>query len=350
MPVMLKLRKLFLKHFMDMRWYSVGLAIAFYVVTTYLLLFLAREKALISGVDFLYWLIVTASTVGYGDLSPVTPAGKLIVAVFVIPFGLGLFALVIGRIATFVSFHWRKGVQGLKSLSHQDHILVIGWNEQRTMHLLRLLLRETEAQEKGQKIALVVMADIINPMPDEIGFVRVDSFTNDEDMARAGLEYASCIVIDNPNDDITMTTALYCTAKNARAHTIAYFQQEGLDTLLKSHCPNVECMPSVAVEMMAKSAMDRGSSILHHELLSADSGMTQFSMSYRGEQTVSVEQVLLSLKKHFDATLIGMSADGIDSIELNPRWDAEVTPGATLYYIAAKRIQLSAADWAGIDV
>ncbi|CAA0079342.1 Uncharacterised protein [BD1-7 clade bacterium] len=350
MPVLARLRKLFLKHFMDMRWYSVGLTIAFYVVTTYLLLWLVGERALISGVDYFYWLIVTASTVGYGDLSPVTPAGKLIVAFFVIPFGLGLFALVIGRIATFVSFHWRKGVQGLKSLSHHNHILVIGWNEKRTLHLLRLLLRESAAQADGPKIALAVMADIINPLPDEIGFVRVESFTNDEDMARAGLAAASCIIIDNPDDDVTMTTALYCTAHNPDAHTIAYFQQDGLDTLLKSHCPNIECMPSVAVEMMAKSAMDRGSSVLHHELLSADEGMTQFSMPFHSSSPATVEAVMMAMKKRCNATLIGISSNGIDSIALNPAWDELIQPQSTLYYIAEQRIRLSATDWSELDV
>ena len=55
-------------------------ATAFYAVSSYWLLFAAGEVDLIADVDFLYWLAVTASTVGYGDLSPVTSAGKLVVA------------------------------------------------------------------------------------------------------------------------------------------------------------------------------------------------------------------------------------------------------------------------------
>ncbi|WP_315980980.1 potassium channel family protein [Aliamphritea spongicola] len=201
-------------------------------------------------------MIVTASTVGYGDFSPTTAAGKYIVSLFVIPFGLGLFGLAVGRLAAFVSFQWRKGLKGLKTLDYTGHILIIGWNNERTLQLIRLLLREIEYHHETQRVALCVKADIENPLPDEIGFIRVNSFNNDEQMSRAALKQASCIIIDNPEDDLSMTTALYCSDQNPDAHIIAYFKEESLGKLLKAHCPNVECMPSVAIEMLAKSAMD----------------------------------------------------------------------------------------------
>ena len=58
---------------------------------SWLLLWLCDEEVLTSA-DFLYWIVVTASTAGYGDFSPQTEAGKYVVSLFVIPFGLGLSA------------------------------------------------------------------------------------------------------------------------------------------------------------------------------------------------------------------------------------------------------------------
>lgn len=343
MPVFFRIKKIFLRHFMELRWYSLILAITLYIGLSWGLLLLAGEQDLLSGANFIYWIIVTASTVGYGDFSPVTPAGKYIVSLFVIPFGLGLFGLAVGRLAAFVSFQWRKGLKGLKTLDYNQHILIIGWNNERTLQLVRLLLREIEYHQDTQKIALCVKADIENPLPDEIGFVKVTSFNNDEQMARAGLQQASCIIIDNPEDDLTMTTALYCSDKNPQAHVIAYFKEDSLGKLLKAHCPNVECMPSVAIEMLAKSAMDPGSSALHHQLLDVHNGMTQYSTKYAGDKTTQVSELFLKLKQDYAATLIGISTNGYESIELNPSLEQEISPGTTLYYIADERI--NQIDW-----
>jgi voltage-gated potassium channel len=337
MPVLFKIKKILLRHFMELRWHSVVLAIVLYFSLSWVLLWLSGEQALTTNSSFIYWIVVTASTVGYGDLSPTTMLGKAVVAFFVIPIGLGLFGLAIGRIAAFASFQWRKGIRGLKNLDVEDHILVIGWNEGRTLQLLKLLLRESQYHSNQQQIALCVRADIDNPLPDMIGFAKVTSFSSDEDMSRAAVDKAGCIIIDNTEDDITMTTALYCVSKNPTAHIIAYFQDDKLVTLLKQHCPNVECMPSVAVEMMAKSAVDPGSSALHHQLLSVDQGMTQYSTKYTGKTALPVRSIFSLFKEAHEATLIGVS-DDTTGMTLNPSLDTLVTPGSTLYYIADERI------------
>jgi voltage-gated potassium channel len=49
--------------------------------------------------DAMWWAIATLTTIGYGDVVPVTPLGKVFGACVMI-FGLGLFALPIGIIAT----------------------------------------------------------------------------------------------------------------------------------------------------------------------------------------------------------------------------------------------------------
>jgi voltage-gated potassium channel len=49
--------------------------------------------------DAMWWAIVTLSTVGYGDVVPVTDAGRIVAAVTMVV-GLGLFALPIGIVAT----------------------------------------------------------------------------------------------------------------------------------------------------------------------------------------------------------------------------------------------------------
>lgn len=318
------------------------LVLLLYCTLSWGLMNLAGEKDFSNIHDFVYWIVVTASTVGYGDLSPSTQAGKWIVSLFIIPVGLSLFALIVGRAASWMGDQWRKGVRGLKDLDVSNHMLVIGWNEQRTIQLLNLLLREQEATSEKRSIVLCVRADIDNPMPGLIEFVRVNSFNKDEDMDRCGIASASVIIVDNPQDDLTMTTSLYANSRNPDSHLLAYFNDESLVKLLQQHCPNIECMPSVAVEMLAKSAFDPGSSVLHHDLLNVDDGgQAQFSVDVpKGTTTISTESLFQNLKKVYGATFIGLAKEGSrQKLELNPSLNTPIEAGDKVFYIAPKRIQ-----------
>lgn len=311
-----------------------------YTIASYILLFAVGESALIqSPTDFLYYLVVSASTVGYGDMSPTTVAGKWVVMLFVIPGGLGLFALAVGRVASVFIDYWKQGLLGRRKVSVENHILVLGWNEQRTLHLVKML----QYEEKGHRdIVLCVRPDIENPLPGEIEFVRTPSFTDSQSMARAGVETASCIVIDNSEDDVTLSAALFCANQNPNAHILAYFNDESLSDLLKHHCPNVECIPSVAVEMLAKAAIDPGSSELHHELLSTHKGMTQYAVQYPTDATQSsIAPLFNGFKQQYEAILIAI--DTGKGVELNPPLERNVPPGAKLFYIADERVEQI--DW-----
>ena len=333
-----KLRQIVIRHFVELSLQGLLLALLAYVAITYILLSAAGETDLLANEDFFYWLLVTASTVGYGDLSPGTASGKWVVSLFVIPFGLSLFGLVIGRVAVYSSNQWRKGARGHRQVNTHDHILVIGWNGERTMKLLKLLIRE--AQEHRQRpIVLCTTENIENPMREQIKFCKVRSFTDDAEMKRAAVPQASSIIINTQTDEMTMTTALYCYGANRQAHIIVYFTDEKLSSLLKTHCPGTECTPSVAIEMQVKACMDPGSSSLHQELLNAEQGMTQYSCVFPTDRSrTSVGKVFQRLKESYNATLIGLSNGESAQLVVNPDLSADIEPGSTIYYIADDRI------------
>lgn len=341
MQAWIKVRKLMTQYFSNMRWYVVAAMLSFYALSTYFFLYLANETALLNIHDYVYWIVVTGSTVGYGDMSPTTVAGKWLVSLYVIPMGLSIFALVLGRIASWVSLQWHRGAKGLNALNVSNHVLVIGWNGKRTEQLIKLLLIEKANSEEKPDIVLCVKADITNPMPSDIEFVHVDSFNNDLDMDKACVETASTILIDNPRDDMTMTTALYCSKRNKSAHKVAYFDDETLVPLLQQHCSEIECTPSVAVEMLAKSAFDPGSSLLHHDLLDVYEGQAQFSVTIpEGSDSISVKNLFYLLKSEYDAIFIGVASNhDIHQITVNPPLTNTLTAGDKIFYIADKRIR-----------
>ncbi|MBD1555889.1 two pore domain potassium channel family protein [Vibrio sp. S9_S30] len=335
MAVWFTLRRWVYAHLFSLRTKSLlGLA-AGYIALSWILLTAAGESDLTANVtDFLYYIVVTSSTVGYGDMSPATPLGRWIVAFFVIPVGLGLFAISVSQLGALVVTVWRAGVLGKRRVNVENHILLLGWNEQRTLHLIRMLQHEETGR---RRIVLCVKADIENPLPSEIDFVKVSAFTECTDMVKTNLSAASCIIIDNPEDDVTLSAALYCANESPNAHLLAYFKDEALSRLLKQHCPNAECIPSVATEMLAKAAVDPGSSALHQELLNSTQGMTQYSVEFPASATeTQVSELFDSFKKDHQATLIGI--DKGQGIELNPSLDCPITAGTTIFYIADERI------------
>jgi len=237
----------------------------------------------------------------------------------------------------------------MKELDIEGHILVLGCNDKRTIKLLKLLLKEESLYSAPRPIALCVTDQMENPFPRDIQFVRADSFSDEEGMARACVKEASCIVIANNTDEETMTSALFCNGINKKAHTIVYFDNDKLSGILKQHCPDIEVTPSVSVEMMAKATVDKGSSVLHQKLLNASYGMTQFSVIMPMScAPIAVKSLFHTLKEHYDATLIATATDGADTVMLNPGLDSKVGPGSAIYYIAEQRIQNI--DWGVFSV
>jgi voltage-gated potassium channel len=335
MLLWIQLQRWTVRHFGQLNGRNLLLAFFGYVILSWATLHLIGEKDLVaSPADFVYYLVVTASTVGYGDMSPVTDQGKWFVSLFVIPFGLGLFAFSVGHITGLMIRYWKSSIRGKRSIKVNNHILILGWNEKRTLHLIKMLQYE---EKKRRPIVLCVRPEIENPLPGDIDFVRVSSFTDSLGMDKAKIESASCVIIDNDEDDITLSAALFCASRNPDAHILAYFKDESLSHLLKQHCPHAECIPSVSVEMLAKAAADPGSSNLHHELLSAHKGMTQYSVTYpHTEPETNVETLFSSFKRNHEATLIAV--DNGSGIELNPPLDLKVSGGSKIFYISDERV------------
>lgn len=335
MSLWLAMRQWTIRHLGQLNGRNLFFLLFGYISISWALLYLAGETDLTESLSvFFYYIVVTASTVGYGDFSPSSDLGKWIAALFIIPCGLGLFAIVIGQLAKLLVESWRKGLMGKRNLKMKDHILVLGWNEKRTLEMLEMLLHE---EDKRRSIVLCACAEIENPLPGIIEFVSVPSYVDAKEMERAGISQASCIIIDTPEDDVTLSAALFASGKNANAHLLAYFHNDELSNLLKTHCPNVECIPSVSTEMLAKSAIDPGSSSLHQELLSTTTGMTQYSVVYPKDKTKTEFETLFHLfKKQHDAILIAID-DG-NGIQINPALTTTIDEGMILFYISDERV------------
>ncbi len=74
-----------------------------------------------SMLDAIWWTVATSTTVGYGDIIPVTETGKII-AIFYMFFGIGMLGLCISILGT--SFYKNRFEKEEKEISHAQKLIL----------------------------------------------------------------------------------------------------------------------------------------------------------------------------------------------------------------------------------
>jgi voltage-gated potassium channel len=113
----------------------------------------------------LWWSVVTLSTVGYGDVSPITPAGQFFAGLFIL-IGVALFALPAGILASSFTEQMslrrdkfrssvmdllKQGHLTLTDLEHLDHIRrSLRLEKQEAEVLFTTLRKQAEANQKNR--------------------------------------------------------------------------------------------------------------------------------------------------------------------------------------------------------
>ena len=337
------------RHIHHVSWLSVVSLLFAHMALTWGCLFLAKETELLPISQFIYYYIVTTSTVGYGDFSPTTELGKLFVAIVQIPMGLALFGVILGKVGQTITGLIKASMTGDKDYSGQtEHILIFGYHPSRTSKMINYILADNKRDER--RILLAVNDQITHPFPDNphVDFVRLSSFTNRDELKRVAIDSADKVIIDGRDDDQTFTTALKISRLvNERCHISAYFIDESKSEMLREHCKNVESTSSKSVEILVRSMQDPGSSRIQEELLSTLYGDTQFSLEV-GEVKAGLkfEALFFHFKKQCDATILGIAHNRVgDGLDLNPPLDMVVKPGYILHYMAVERVLSSEVEW-----
>ncbi|EGQ8223772.1 potassium channel related protein [Vibrio cholerae] len=295
---------------------------------------LGEDHLIESPIRMTYYLVTVGSTVGFGDLHPLTELGQAFTALVVIPGSLGLFALVAGKLLAKGMSLWYRKQKGMHTVRNKsDHIVLVGYNQNRTPSLVKQIVREDK-----RDIVLISVEQHENPLPNIVSFINVPSFTNEDELERSALSRASCIIIDTDADENTLTIALFASSLNGTAHLVAHFSDPVKAKILKLQCPNAEVISNLSTELLAKSVIDSGSSLLHSEMVSAERGQTQYGIEVKSEYSFKVMDIFIDFKQKTESTIIGMRRRNEKVVILNPDLETIIHPGDTLYYISDERV------------
>ncbi|WP_460834210.1 potassium channel family protein [Lysobacter humi (ex Lee et al. 2017)] len=321
-----------------MSWLAVVLALVAHMLLTWALLVVAGEDRLVAPNAFPYYYMTTATTIGYGDLSPQTTLGRMVVAFLLMPGSVAFFAAVLTKTSVGLSAYWRRHREGRMRYDEMEgHTVLVGWRGTETDRLVDLLLSDTATDDEG----LVLVAEELreNHRPEQMRFVAIATYADASSFARAAVSRARRIIINPPTDDQTLAAVLAVMAHRPSAHVVAHFECDAASKLVKSHYPQVECTRPMTAEVIARAAQDPGSSALTQDLLSSDEGQAQFSLVVPDGVDATVQQVAACLKGH-GGIFIGMR-HGTGAAQINPADTATVPAGTVVYYLAARRIDAS---------
>ena len=163
----------------------------------------------------LYWAITTATTVGYGDVTPKNPAGRVVaVAVMLttIPLFASAFALFAGAIA---ASHVRRLLGMVEHEPDGGEVMILGWHPS-VPHLC------AELVQNRRRVVVVTTMDT-SGLPGAVKVIRAEP-TNPASLHRAKPERAAHLLIASTNDADSLVTAVLARQAAPAVPTMAIAQ------------------------------------------------------------------------------------------------------------------------------
>lgn len=195
--------------------------------------------------DGIWWAIITASTVGYGDYVPHSFLGRL-TALILILLGVGFVSSYFGTLAAAAVTNQDAFAEGKIPFKGTGHIIIIGWNE-RSKELIHRLTN----MNYPQMIVLIDETLEANPVKSRfVHFIQGKGHV-DETIIKSDIEKAEKVLItaDRGNDELQadmnsiltlltikgLCTQVKCIVEILTAEQVVNAMRAGADEVIQSN-------------------------------------------------------------------------------------------------------------------
>ncbi|NMH72510.1 potassium channel protein [Bacillus sp. RO2] len=283
----------------------------------------------------LWWTMTTVTTVGYGDVSPQTVAGKSF-AMFLFIFGIGLIGVLIGKVVNLFALYSKWKGEGKLNSKKTNHFIFVGWTDKTERAMGEILEDNQNAQ--------IVLIDIkkSNPCELEVDYVQGDA-SEDAVLLKANVLEAKSVTIfsDDMIEDASLSdgkTLLVASSverlsklHNRNIYTIVEIRKEkSIPNFSHANVDEFVISGETASRLLAKATMYNGSSHLFRQLTSRMHGDNIYEIAADpawGTYRQAFHEILDK-----GATLLSNGKE----LDINRRLDEKIPSDAKLYIICDK--------------
>jgi len=280
-----------------------------------------------------WYVVATLTTVGYGDVVPVTYWGRMIGIVFLLS-SLGVYGFIIGQIANFMSTLKEHKELGLNGTSFTNHVVMVGWNDFGQSVISHLI-------GAGKQVAVITKdrssVDIIREYytTDQV-YILYSDYNNFDLLEKANIKEASIVFI-NFNDDTEKLVYVINIKKHfSNLHYVVTLDNGNLKSTF--HHAGVTYAISkneISSKLLASYIYEPDVAIFSEELLAYAHDEDEYDMKqivvkpdnpYAG---VFYEKAFFDLKKLYNVVLIGLVKiqDGNRKLMRNPVGSTRIDAG-----------------------
>ena len=319
----------------------IGL-VAYFILVTILIFFEkdSSQSSLTNYTNAFWYTIVTLTTVGYGDLYPVTIYGRVVGYVFVF-LSIGVYGLLIGQFANIMSTLKENKILGYNGTTFENHVVMIGWSDFGQMvadQLLGAFKNVAIVTDKKEDI------EIIREKYDKKRvYTLYCDFQNYEFMKRSNIERCNVVFVNLQDDTQKLVFVLnmkkiyqgleyVVTLENANLKTT--FLNAGVTNAISPHEVSSKILASYMFEPDVAAYTE---DIMSFALTPTDYDIKQFLVTYDNPYlNKPYQDTFFDLKKRYNAILIGMSKkdkSGKRRLLKNPMGDININLGDYLLVI-----------------
>ena len=294
---------------------------------------------------YTYFFVVTVTTVGYGDVVPVTAVGRFTAGLIAVG-SIGAVAVALGKIFNTLGDYVKRREKGFLGFDMKDHIVIFGNRGAETSALIRQLI--ADRQSTGTEIVLCSQTTERNPFPDFIDFVRGEP-TSADVLTRACVKDAGKVIIHAGTDYESISIALAVKELNPTASIVVKANDPGKEVdIERVDRKRVVCIASIDVPMMVREIHNPGITQVIERLLASDGQDLRSLQVPGGTPTLKFGVLAQVFREQHGAILIGMRpANAVNGGSvLNPAFNAVVEDGMFLDYISRNAVVI---DWSTVS-
>ncbi|UXX78552.1 NAD-binding protein [Reichenbachiella carrageenanivorans] len=285
----------------------------FYVLVT-LLIHFEKDSSQSSITDYhqaLWFTIATLTTVGYGDIYPVTLYGRFIGFIFVL-LSVGIYGLLIGQITNLITTLKQNKMLGYNGTMFEQHVVMIGWSE-----FGQLVVEQLIGANKRVAIITNVKSHIehIHEKYDtNMVFTLYSDFENTEMLKKANIEHSTVVFVNLDDDTEKLVFILNMKKVFEDLEFVVTLENANLkNTFISAGVTNAISPHDISSKILASYMFEPDVAAFTEDIMSfahtpTDYDIKQFLVTYDNPYlNKDYHETFSLIKSTYNGILIGMS-------------------------------------------